>query len=149
MLISSASKRHTKTWRHQKHLVYTLSCASRYFRWTLCTLRSPQCKHPAAPFTWHSPLRDNKGSLYIGDDTEDLTSFQSAHWRRGYNPDLAFISSRYYLSIDKSVGNHFPRAQHRPIISDIKPVIRLQAIQHKPRFNFRKANWGGFCLALK
>lgn len=52
-------------------------------------------------------------------DVEDPTSFQSAHWKRGHNPDLALNSYRNFLNIDKSVGNPLPRIHHRPIIIDI------------------------------
>ncbi len=73
-------------------------------------------------------------------DAKDPTSFQSTRWRRGYNPDVVFISSRHYRNIDKFVGNPIPKTQHRPILIDIRPIIRPQRPQQRPRFNFRKAN---------
>ncbi|KAK3892429.1 hypothetical protein Pcinc_003662 [Petrolisthes cinctipes] len=77
-------------------------------------------------------------------DAKDPTSFQSARWRRGYNPDLAFISSKHYRYIEKSMGNPIPKTQHQTILIDVRPVIRPQKPQQRPRFNFRKANWEGF-----
>ncbi|KAK3885135.1 hypothetical protein Pcinc_010617 [Petrolisthes cinctipes] len=77
-------------------------------------------------------------------DAKDSTSFQSACWRRGYNPDLACISSKHYGNIEKSMGNPIPKTQHRPILIDGRLVIRPQKPQQRPRFNFWKANWEGF-----
>ncbi|KAK4311281.1 hypothetical protein Pmani_016968 [Petrolisthes manimaculis] len=82
--------------------------------------------------------------LTIMYDAKDHATFQSSRWRRGYNPDLAFITSRYYTSFGKSIGNPIPRTQHNPVIITTKPVIRPQPSNLKPRFNFRKANWDGF-----
>ena len=77
-------------------------------------------------------------------DAKDKASFQSARWRRGYNPDLAFVSSRHYQNVEKLIGDPIPKSQHRPIIIDTKPVIRPRETKPKPRFNFRKANWESF-----
>ncbi len=77
-------------------------------------------------------------------DAKDPNSFQSARWRRGYNPDLAFITSRHYLNIEKTMGNPVPKTQHRPILIEIRPTLRPQKSQQIPRFNFRKANWDGY-----
>lgn len=87
--------------------------------------------------------------LSIVYDAKHPATFQSARWRRGYNPDLALISTRHYQNIEKSVGDPIPRTQHRPIVITIRPVIKPQITNLKPRFNFRKANWGGFASELE
>ncbi len=87
--------------------------------------------------------------LSIVYDAKHPATFQSARWRRGYNPDLALISTRHYQNIEKSVGDPIPRTQHRPIVITIRPVIKPQITNLKQRFNFRKTNWGGFASELE
>ena len=81
-------------------------------------------------------------------DAKDKPSFSSARWKRGYNPDLAFVSSKHTQNFEKSVGNPIPRSQHRPIIISVGPVIRPRESKPIPRFNFRKANWEDFTSDL-
>ncbi len=57
-------------------------------------------------------------------NAKDHGTFQSARWRSSYNPDLAFITSRHNRNVEKFVGNPVPRTQHRPVMIDIRPVIR-------------------------
>ena len=82
-------------------------------------------------------------------DSKDEPSFQSARWRRGYNPDLIFISARHIGNFKKHVEHPIPRSQHRPLSILAKPVIQ-PTINNKKinRFNFRKANWDKFTPEL-
>ena len=82
-------------------------------------------------------------------DAKGDFSFQSSRWRRGYNPDLAFVTSRYHQNFVKSIGDPIPKSQHRPLIIDIKPVITPHETKPKVRFNFLKAKWDSFELELE
>ena len=85
------------------------------------------------------------GDLTLLHDAKDDVSFQSARWRRGYNPDLAFVSSKHHQSFLKTMSKPIPKSQHRPITIDIKPVIRPRETNCKNlRFNYRKAKWVDF-----
>ena len=81
-------------------------------------------------------------------NSKDEPSFQSARWRRGYNPDLIFVTSRHIGNFTKYVEDPIPRSQHRPLSIIAKPVIA--PIKSRPinRFNFRKAGWDKFTEEL-
>ncbi len=80
-------------------------------------------------------------NLTLLHDAKHKPSFLSARWRRGYNPYLAFVSSRHLNNFDKLVLDPIPRSQHRPIAIKIKPILRPAESKPVLRFNFRKANW--------
>ena len=71
-------------------------------------------------------------------------SFNSAIWKKGYNPDLIFVSSNISDMCEKSVLDPIPRTQHRPICVTVHPVIVLQPTPFRRRFNMRKAKWDDF-----
>lgn len=75
---------------------------------------------------------------------KDKPSFHSARWRRGYNPDLAFVSSRYQNIFQKSLGKPVPRSQHRPLVLELSPVVKPIVSKPLMRFNYNRANWQGF-----
>ena len=81
-------------------------------------------------------------------NTKDKPSFSSARWKRGYNPGLAFVSSNHFQNFEKFVGDPIPRSQHRPIIVQMRPVIKPIKTKPKQRFNFRKADWDNFSSEL-
>ena len=72
----------------------------------------------------------------------------SARWRRGYNPDLAFVSFIHYPNFEKSVCDPIPKSQHRPLSVSIRPVLRATVSQPMHRFNYRKAKWECFTPEL-
>ena len=71
-------------------------------------------------------------------------SFNSAIWKKGYNPDLIFISSNISDMCEKSLLDPIPHTQHRPICVTVHPVIMPQPTPFRRPFNLRKAKWGDF-----
>ena len=71
-------------------------------------------------------------------------SFNSAIWKKGYNPDLIFVSSNISDMCEKSIVDPIPRTQHRPICVTVNPIIVSQPTTSRRRFNLKKANWDGF-----
>lgn len=107
-------------------------------------------------FACHNPLwgyndLDESGqALETGAETNDLVlihdpkqpaSFKSGRWKRGYNPDLVFVSSTIRSRCIKTVCSPIPRTQHRPIMCEIVPVVRPLQVPLKRQFNYLKANW--------
>ena len=84
---------------------------------------------------WGYDATDNNGvavaqwaesnSLTLIHDAKLQKSFNSARWKKGYNPDLIFASSSIDNMCVKSVLNHIPRSQHRPICVTVNPVLVL------------------------
>ncbi|CAH1242641.1 Hypp6921 [Branchiostoma lanceolatum] len=88
--------------------------------------------------------------LILLNRAKDKPSFHSARWRRGYNPDLAFVSSRHRQNFQRSVGNPVPRSQHRPITVHLTPAVSPTTnSKPRPRFNYRRANWEAFTEDLE
>ena len=67
-------------------------------------------------------------------------SFNSAIWKKGYNPDLIFVSSHISDMYEKFVLDPIPRTQHRPICETVNLVIVLQPTASRRRFNMKKVN---------
>ena len=82
-------------------------------------------------------------------NAKDPDTFYHRVWKKGYNPDLAFISSRHFASFTRTVENPIPKSQHRPIAITVKPVLQPLNSNNIPRFNFRKANWDRFTSELE
>ena len=68
-------------------------------------------------------------------------SFNSARWKKGYNPDLIFASDGIANMCKKSVMDPIPHTQHRPICVNVQPVVVPQPTHFRRRFNLRKADW--------
>ena len=75
-------------------------------------------------------------------------SFNSAIWKKGYNPDLIFASSNLSNMCEKSVLDPIHHTQHRPIWLSVNPVIVAQPTTFRRRFNMKKADWEGFSADL-
>ena len=76
-------------------------------------------------------------------------SFISARWKRGYNPDLIFVSESITNMCGKSVMKPIPHTQHRPICERAAPVIVAQPIPFRRRFYLRKTDWNSYAAALR
>ena len=99
---------------------------------------------------WGYDVTDNNGEAVVQwAESNSLTPlhdaklhnfFNSARWKKGYNPDLIFASS----SIDNMCVNPIPHTQHRPICVTVNPMLVSRPTAFRRRFNLRKANWSGY-----
>lgn len=90
-------------------------------------------------------------NLFLVFDAKDRKTFFSARWRRGYNPDICFVSkdrSDRPLPVTRKVLEDFPRGQHRPILLQTGTKIFFAKSKQKPRWNFTKADWIRFALQV-
>ena len=71
-------------------------------------------------------------------------SFNSAIWKKEYNPDLIFVYSNISDMCEKLVVDPIPRTPHRPICVTVNPIIVPQPTTLRRRFNLKKDNWDGF-----
>jgi len=86
--------------------------------------------------------------LSIIHDSKLPSSFNSARWKRGYNPDLIMVSENIRQQCVKTVAKPIPCSQHRPIVCLINAAIKPTIVPMKRRFNFRKANRNDFGTEL-
>ena len=82
-------------------------------------------------------------------DTKLPSSFNSARWRRGYNPDLATVTSNIAGLCQKIVMDPIPSSQHWPIVIQVNAAIKPISVPFKRRFNYKKADWKGFTDELE
>ena len=74
--------------------------------------------------------------------------FNSARWKKGYNPDPIFASGSIANICKKSIMDPIPHTQHRPICVSAHPVMVPQTIPFRRRFNFMKADLNGYSAEL-
>ena len=60
---------------------------------------------------------EESNSITLIHDVKQHKSFNSARWKKGYNPDLIFSSSSIYNICVKPVLKPIPRTQHPPFVS--------------------------------
>lgn len=75
-------------------------------------------------------------------------SSNSGRWKKGYNPDLIFVSAEIATQAIRNVYIPIPNTQHQAIVLSIIEDVRSQTISLKTRFNFKKARWTNFKEAL-
>ena len=75
-------------------------------------------------------------------------SFNSGVWKRGYNPDLSFVSNNIASLSSKAVLELIPHTQHWPIAILINAVVTPTPTPFRRRFNFKKANWNAISTDL-
>ena len=71
-------------------------------------------------------------------------SFNSAIWKKGYNPDLILVSSNISDMCEKYVLDPIPHTQHRRICVTAHPVNVPQPTPFRRCFNLRNAKWDDF-----
>jgi hypothetical protein len=81
-------------------------------------------------------------------DPKLLYSFNIGRWKRGYNPDIIFVSKNIRQQAIKYFNKPIPHSQHHPISCKVLDRIRPFKVPFKRRFNFIKANWSAFSRNL-
>ena len=75
-------------------------------------------------------------------------SFNRARWKRGYNPDLIFVSDSIANMCGKSVMEPITHTQHCPICAHSNPVVVAHPTPFRRHFNLLKADWDGYSTEL-
>ena len=75
-------------------------------------------------------------------------SFDNARCKRGYNPDVAFVSTRIASIYHRGVLDPIPRTQHRPITITSRSPVTATHCPFRRRFNLNKANWSNIRNAI-
>ena len=81
-------------------------------------------------------------------DAKLTMSFNSARWKKEYNPDLILASDSIANMCKKSVMDHIPHTQQRPICVSVQPVVVPQPTPFRRRFKLRKADWNSYSTEL-
>ena len=82
-------------------------------------------------------------------DAKDLASFNSAKWKAGYNPEIAFVNHPTGILCKKGVLDPIPKTQHRPISVRVHAAVTPTIVPYGRRFNFQKADWISFATDLE
>ena len=82
-------------------------------------------------------------------DVKHPPSFNSARWKAGYNPHIAFVNQTIGSLCKKGVLDPIPRTQHRPISVSVHAAVTPTIVPYQRRFNFQKADWISFTTDLE
>ena len=99
--------------------------------------------------TWGYASTDNEGEAVkqwadscgftLIHDAKLPKSFNSARWKKGYNPAIIFASDSIANRCKKSVMDPIPHTHNTaPICVSVQPVVVLQPTPFRRRFNLRK-----------
>ena len=108
--------------------------------------------------TWgYTNTDDNGEAVEQWSDSCNLTlihnaklskSLNSGIWKRGYDPDIIFVSESIANMCGKSVMEPIPHTQHRLICTRANPVVVAHPTPFRRRFNLRKADWDSYSTEL-
>ena len=82
----------------------------------------------------------DSNQLSLVHDAKHPPSFNSARWKAGYNPDIAFVNQAIGSLCQKGVLNPISRTQHRPINVSVHAAVTPTIVPRQRRFNFQKAD---------
>ena len=90
----------------------------------------------------------DNNQLTLIHDSKLPSSFMSARWKRGYNPDLAMVSTNIDGLCKKIVLDPVPHSQLCPIGIQVSAAIKPNIVPFRRRFNYKKAKWDKFITEL-
>ena len=100
-------------------------------------------KPPASEFDCNGDLVEawaEASNFSLIHDAKLPKSFDSARWKRVYNHDVAFVSTRIASMCQRGVLDPIPRTQHRPITITIRSPVTATHCPFRRRSNLKKAN---------
>lgn len=84
--------------------------------------------------------------LHLIQDLKGPSTFWSARWKAGYNPDLTLITlddDGIPLLADRTVIGDFPNSQHRLLLTKVSFNLHAYKSLPKIRWNFKKSQLAG------
>ena len=85
--------------------------------------------------------QDDNGMILLN-SPHDHPTFYSRRWHTTSTPDLAFATEAIARNATREVGQQLGGSDHRPVILTLGRNRKPEAA--KPRWNYKKANWGLF-----
>ena len=82
--------------------------------------------------------------LILINQPDDTHTFYSRAWRTTSTPDLALATDDIAKTTTRDVSSQLGGSDHKPIILYIEEERRTISPKPKPRWNYKKANWGKF-----
>ena len=98
---------------------------------------------------WYTTTDDNgEAGRIMQPHIDPQYTFNSARWKRGYNPDLIFVSESIAKMFWKSVMEPIPLTQHRPMCARVDLVIVAHPTPFSRPVNLQESDYNGFLVAL-
>ena len=91
----------------------------------------------------------DSNQLSLVHNAKHPSSFDSARWKAGYNPDIGFVNQKIGSLCKKEVLDPIPRTQHRPISPNVHAAVTSTMVPYQRRFNFQKPDWISFTTDLE
>ena len=91
----------------------------------------------------------DSNQLSLIHDPKPPSSFNSAHWKSGYNPDLVIVTSNIADLCQQIVTDPIPASQHWLIGIQVNAAVRPTSVPFWRHFNCQKADWTDFSEDLE
>ena len=91
----------------------------------------------------------DSNQLFLVHDAKHPSCFNSARWKAGYNPDIAFVNQTIGSLCKNGVLNPISRTQHCPISVNVQAAVTPTIVPYQHHFNFQKADWISFTTDLE